>query len=233
MPDGNSLIAESAAEPMPAQADARVERQLDQLDELAAIGLQIARRLAAEAEREGADVEAVARAYGRVSRAVRLTIQLQSELTEEGERQARVRRSQSESRALSEAIAAADQVERLQEREDDARARAWRAVRRAIRTEHDDPDRIERLDDEAAERLGEHPDILGRPLPEIIARICKDLGLDPAAAGLGPDARVGETPGAILDDGLGRALTLDGALAAQWPTGLDPHRAAPPGPDSS
>ena len=59
--------------------------------------------------------------------------------------------------------------------------RVARIVRRAIEDEHDDQEQVERLAAEAAERLEQerYGDILTRPIGEVIAAICKDLGLHP------------------------------------------------------
>lgn len=94
-------------------------------------------------------------AYGRVARAVRQTILLQTRLQAE------------------QAAAAA--------RAGDVRVRVNRIVRRAIDAEHDGEERAERLAVEAAERLEQerYGDLLTRPVAEIIAVICGDLGLHP------------------------------------------------------
>ncbi|MEI9890223.1 MAG: hypothetical protein WDN45_05990 [Caulobacteraceae bacterium] len=52
-------------------------------------------------------------------------------------------------------------------------------IRRAIRANHTDIDRIERLDTESADRLDDLDSaILARPTDEIVALICRDLGLE-------------------------------------------------------
>jgi hypothetical protein len=135
-------------------------RQVDALDELMEIGLKLAgaieRQMSEAAEPlPVADLNAAALAYARVARAVRQTVMLRDRLNE----------------ALQTRTAKAAGL----------RSRVGRIVRRVIDTEHDDADRIERLAAEAAERLDEDRfgDLLTRPVEEIVAAICKDLGLHP------------------------------------------------------
>ena len=145
------------------------------LDRLAEAGLEIAIALERRAQAAAAapadepvDLDAVALAYARVSRAVRLAILMQSKLVADQD----ARRARAEG---------ADERElwTLEEAEKD---RAARIVRRVIEAEHDDIDRIERLTAEAVERL-EDDDCYGaaleRPLSDLVADICADLGLNP------------------------------------------------------
>jgi hypothetical protein len=141
-------------------ADRPTDHQLQLLGELAEIGLDIARAIdrrvqAAEPEPSLADLNAAATAYARVARAVRQTIMLQSRLL--ADRKAETARA------------------------GDLRARVRRIVRQAIEDEHDDKEQVERLAQEAAEGLEQERfgDVLIRPIGEIVAGICKDLGLDP------------------------------------------------------
>jgi hypothetical protein len=152
------------------------------LDRLAEAGLEIA--IALETRAKGAasapaddpvDLDAVALGYSRVARAVRLSILLQSKLIADRDDAARAR---AERRAEAEARKANEPWDR----EELARDRVARILRRVIHAEHEDEDRIERLVAEACERV-EDDDCYGsaslRPMSEMVADICKDLGLNP------------------------------------------------------
>ena len=112
----------------------------------------MARTIAAEAA-PGADL-----AFARVSRAVRQTIALDARL-DEGRRK----------RVVADAnLRAYRQRERVR-----------RFVTRAIEADADDSD-VEDLIDDLHERLDDYePLFTDRPVPEIILRICKDLGVTP------------------------------------------------------
>jgi hypothetical protein len=162
----------ATASPETASPDAprvgAVPRQVQLLGELAELGLDIARAIARQAS--GQSVEAVvegdvALAYARVSRAVRLTLMLQAKLIEEFQ-------------------AAADEAAEVKARLAPAyraKARVEAIVERVAESAHDE-DTVDRLISEAAERLDDedlYGDLLERPLSELVARICKDLGLEP------------------------------------------------------
>jgi len=148
------------------------ERQLEALGELVDIGLTLARaveRQVSEAQAPCiADLEAAAMAYARVARAVRQTVMLQSRL-------------QAEQRAATA-------------RAGGLRARAARIVRRAIADQHGETEQAERLAAEAAERLEQerYGDLLARPVGEIVADICRDLGLSPDWPALDEDIAAAE-----------------------------------------
>jgi hypothetical protein len=141
-----------------------VERQLEALGELVGIGLKIARGIERAVDGEGdrapslADLNAAAMAYARVSRAVRQTVMLQSRLQEAPEA----------GRAPAERAGA-------------LKARLNRILRRAIQDTHGERETIERLCAEAAERLERESfdEAFGRPVVEIVADICRALGLKP------------------------------------------------------
>jgi hypothetical protein len=169
--------AAEVAEIEPAPADwARplLDRQLRLLGDLAEIGLELARAVEAEARGPEADVQAAVLAYSRIARAVRQTVMLQSRL---------IRELQAEERGE------AAQAATLRARRAEVKQRLSRIFRRAIEAEHDQPERIERLRAEAAERLEDElvRDLLDRPVAEIIADICRDLGLSPDWRGLADD----------------------------------------------
>jgi hypothetical protein len=144
------------------------ERPLQMLERLAEAGLEIAlvlERRVKEAEPAAplAELTAAAQAFDRVSRAVRLCLLLREELVKE--RQAR-------------AEAGPQDAARKAHRD-----RALAVVRRVAR-DHcgHEPFAFSLIAKEAAERL-DTDDIYGlvtrRPVGELVALICRDLGLDP------------------------------------------------------
>jgi len=151
-------------EPAAIPSDTRLDRQLALLDRLAEIGLEIAEAIGAQARSgEPFDAQAAAMAYARVARAVRQTVMLQSRL-------------------IADRPAPLKETDHCLTPEDHAKDRVARIVHRVIAAEHDDEDRIERLQDEAIERLQDediHGAVLTRPMSEMVADICQDLGLDP------------------------------------------------------
>ena len=161
-------------------------RQLQLLGELAELGLDVARAV----ERQAGDMHSCvspdprpalafqgdpALAYARVSRAVRLTLMLQAKLIDA-------------MKAAETADAAArTQPDRFSP-EYQRKARVERIVERLAEAEHPDAeDQVTDLLAEAAERLDDedlYGDLLDRPMSELVARICQDLGLAPDWAGL-------------------------------------------------
>lgn len=214
---------------------ALIERQLWVLGRLAEAGLNLALAIERQGTTEGTAPEAgpaaaseVALAYGRVSRAVRLTVALQA-------------RTIQDLQALDEACARRLDGDRdraewerrslAQQRKD----RVQRVVERVIEAEAPCETEADRLADEAAERL-EHDDIYGdlatRPAGEIIALVCRDLGLTPDWSRLAQEAWAqeeiqGGAPGSPF-----AAPPLAASPALRW---LDPEEpaqavpAAPPG----
>ena len=165
MADGTTTLIETARRDDPA----RLERQLAMLDALAAAGVQAAREVGRQAEAGQTPAAEISLAYARVSRAVRLAILLQSQLTEAAEtREARIQKA----------------VEDAEDLEGETRkARVERIVERlAVQAHPDDEEQVDRLVRETGERLDDmdlYGDLLERPMSEIVARICRDLGLDP------------------------------------------------------
>jgi hypothetical protein len=186
MPDGTTLPptpvpTDAARSGAAGDACARplVEQHLDALGELVGIGLKIARGIERAVDGEGEeapslhDLNAAAMAYARVARAVRQTVMLQSRLQEA--------RSAAASRA------------------GDLKARVAGIVRQAIEDEfgedgNGESEAVERLAAEAAERLEQERFDEGpaRPVGEIVAGICADLGLDPDWRGLARDIAAAE-----------------------------------------
>jgi hypothetical protein len=149
---------------------------------------------------------------------VRLTIMLQSKLV--GELQA------SEEGAARKAAALARQEARS-DPEYVHKARVEGIVERVAKAEcGDDEDEIDRLVAEAAERLDDgdiYGEVLSRPIGELVALICRDLGLEPDWARLAEEAWAqAEIEGGAA--GVGRHKGLEGRdLAGEaGPGGISP-----------
>ena len=168
------------------RARLRLERQLDMLEQLAEAGLEVALAIRDQATGrapEGTPPVArgdIAMAYARAARAVRFSIVLQSKLT-------------ADLQAIeTDAVQARDEAEELaflQTPHSVRRAAVEHIVESVVRAEREPGEgapaleaRIDRLVCEAADRL-EHEelygDILARPISEVVADLCRDLGLHP------------------------------------------------------
>ena len=172
-------------EPAPDAAEARTARQLATLQELAEIGMQIARavRDAALARAEAADDAPkpppsrfgggdLGLVYARVARAVRQTLALETRLAE-GLETAKVERR----RAHVAAVRA-----EYEERQHEVRDYVAEAIEAEAVEKHTPEREIERLLDDLDERLdaGDYDDALAdAPIGELVARICADLGVIP------------------------------------------------------
>ena len=165
MYDPNLSSAAPAADP----ARDRAERHLRTLQELAEIGMGLAREVARQASDQTAETPSApdfALAFSRIARAVRQTVALEARLAEG-------RQTGETGRA---ALAVSDR---------------WRSARRrrqvkelvgeiieAEATEFD----AERLYDDLDDRMeegDEDADFADRPIGELVARICRDLGVTP------------------------------------------------------
>jgi hypothetical protein len=166
-------------------AQARTARQLATLQELAEIGMQIARAVRDEAlaRAEAADEDAPARPspfgagdlgliYSRVARAVRQTLALEARIADDLEK-AKFEQGRRRNAAIRTA---------LDERQQEIRDYVAEAIE-AEAVEKTSPDReVERLLDDLDERLdaGDYDDALHHgPIGELVARICADLGVIP------------------------------------------------------
>ncbi|OYX31267.1 MAG: hypothetical protein B7Y99_10350 [Caulobacterales bacterium 32-69-10] len=158
--------------PAPAAPRTLIERQMAKLERLSEIGMEIAeaagQRARALAEGDPTDTTDAAAAepglsFARAARAVRLTIALQSRLVE--------------------ALAALDRGEALARVGEASRRRnrIQRLVEDAAEAEGCDAEEVERLSSEVWERLDEQDDadLLDAPIEQVVARICRDLGLSP------------------------------------------------------
>ena len=167
---------EGCAQPSP-------ERRLRMLDRLAEAGLEIALAIerkvkAAAPEQTLAELDAAAAAYARAARAVRLAVLLQEQMTQGGVDPLRASEELARQAEARRRAVRVDSAVRIVERvaKDHCRKEAF-AVRAYVR--------------EARERL-DTDDIYGlvaaRPLGELVAMICADLGLKPDWDGLAAEA---------------------------------------------
>ena len=174
------MICSMKNEPMPPEgadwARPLFERQVAMLGQLAEAGLELALAIKDHALQAGADGD-TALAYARASRAVRLTLMLQSQTIKQ------IQGLDSHAAYLTAYAASREQAER--------KAQVERIVERIAVRHHDDADEIERLVEEASERLDHddlYGDILSRPVSDLVAMICRDLGLDPDWPSLAQEA---------------------------------------------
>ncbi len=169
-----------------------LERQIETLGELAELAMRMARTTtdqatesqatqAAEGQVPDADAptpdarqtDHLALAFHRAARAVRLTFMLQSKLLEDLRLLNR--------RAQPSEYDDIDPV-------DEHKARVQRIVRRLAQDAHDgNPAQVDKLTIEASERLEDedlYRDVIDRPVGELVAGLCRDLGLEPNWRGL-------------------------------------------------
>jgi hypothetical protein len=175
------MICSEMFDPTPSQTDdwARplFERQIAVLGRLAEAGLEIALAIERQAKADDAATAEPSRAYvayARVARAVRLTLMLQSKLIKQ--LQAIDRQT-----ALAPINAAAHEAFEREDLTEQRKARLERIIERIAKRQSDDTADIERLVDEASERLDHddlYGDVLARPVSELVAMICRDLGLE-------------------------------------------------------
>jgi hypothetical protein len=204
-----------------------IAQQLAMLSDLAEVGMQIVRAIRDQATGQGSDEAGdtapvvtgdVALAYARAARAVRLTLALQSRLI-----------AQRQAWLLSTAQAAADAAKQRDYQniflDVPNKQRVQRMIGRVAQGQRADKETVERLMVEAAERLDDkdrYGDILERPFSEIIAAICRDLGLSPDWP------RLSQEPWAQKEIADGKPGAPLAALMADPPTGAqgppDAHR---------
>jgi hypothetical protein len=145
-------------------AEARAQHRFEVLRELTDIGMELARDLRRQtAEPRGPDAPPVdfALTFARISRAVRQTLALEERF--EAERRARHEKVEAE-RGVEASLRGMKRKEKVGE-----------IVERVL-DEHSYP---ERLNDSLWERLADadDTDFADRPVGEIVAAICKDLGV--------------------------------------------------------
>ncbi len=163
------VLMECTADPL---SSARLDRQLDKLDRLADLGLEIVQALAAQAKGTGPQVVEgdVALAYERLARGVRMAVMLQSRLTED----ARGARETAADPAAARKDAVARVVKRVAEADGrlDGFQMSWARREARERLEHDDI----------------YGQVMSQPVSDLVAAICRDLGLTPDWARLAAEA---------------------------------------------
>jgi hypothetical protein len=179
-----------------AEDRAHLDRQLAKLDRLSDLGLQIAEGLAAQAKGTGPQVVEgdVALAYDRVARAVRMAVMLQHRLIED---------FRLSCETAAKAVAGGDGAGSARARKD----AVARIVKRVAEGQGGlDGFQVGWAARQARERL-EHDDIYGQvmsqPVSDLVADICRDLGLTPDWARLAEEAWARDE---ILSGEVGEAL---------------------------
>jgi hypothetical protein len=148
-------------------AEARIARHLRNLEELAEIGMDLARTVQRQAHEQAATDAGAADlglTFSRIARAVRQTVALEARLAEDHRAQVAARRAK-------------DTHTRAARRRREVKA----IVGQAIEADADDSD-VENLLLDLEERLAdrdEDADFADRPIGELVARICRDLGVTP------------------------------------------------------
>jgi hypothetical protein len=174
------LFVDTEDDPIEAPPESRAERHLRLLQELAEIGMDIARAVRAEAT---AQDEAPERApsrfggepglvYSRIARAVRQTLALEARFADEvGKARAEQERRRVDTGRLI-----------FQRRQDDIRDFVAQAIENEGAERRIPDSEVERLLDDLDERLedGQYDaDLADGPVAELVARICYDLGVSP------------------------------------------------------
>jgi hypothetical protein len=204
----------------------RTDRHLAVLKELTEIGMRVARAVEAQATGEAApDAPVIVSTdlgltLSRIARAVRQTVALEARLVED--------------RRAGQAQRAAKLAQETKVRSWLRKAKVQDIVERAIEAQ-ESGDRAEDLLSDLAERLADPDDeaiFADRPLPELVARICRDLGVAPPT-GLWDDADWGIAPAATPPAFRGRGPPTEeetGATDRPRTNGVGPVDPAEPDP---
>ena len=220
---GLTRDAEADPDDIDAEALAKglIHRQLRALDRLTEIGMHLAeavdREVTAPKAEDGPapDLAQLAVAFDRASRAVRTAFLVQSRLIAELRKlgsgdgdptQVIIRDLRAEARAEPEVQA--------QRRASDV-SNAVRRVALAERGSGEEAERLARIARDRVEVDDIDGDIRDRPVSELLARICRDLGLSPDWSVLADEGWAGEEI-ATGDIGEPLAAHLKAASAASW-----------------
>ena len=227
-----TLSAPTSAAPRAASDEARllIAEQLQMLKRVAQVGLEVSLEIERQARGDVAEgqkpapVGDIALAFARTARAMRLTVLLQSRLAKDlaGLDEAGVKASAEAGVRADEARAGLEQARK---------GSVERIVGRVAEAAGEDEDKVEALVLEASERLDDddiYGDVLARPVSEVVADICQDLGLKPdwprLAAEAWAQAEIGAGPaGAPL-----RGLEPDTRPRRPAPPPFHPLRPGPP-----
>ena len=177
MPERNPDLTETPESAAEDRARSLLDGQLAMLGDLAEAGLEVARAVGRRAKEAGPDedLNGLSLAYARVSRAVRMTIALQSRLIAD-------LKALADSAAQDRFDAEAFDEDELAVRQETHKVRVVRVVERVIEAEHEDYDQVSGLVLRAEHLLDDedlYDDILSRPIGDLVAGICRDLGLTP------------------------------------------------------
>jgi hypothetical protein len=146
----------------------RAERHGRVLQELTDLGMNLARAVSAQAaDADPATAHALALDFARIARAVRQTVALEAKLADDRQTSLAERAQHRQREADAQARRRRTRIESLVERAIDAEASGSEA---------------DNLYEDLRERLEDADDLAGfhdRPLPEIVALICKHLGVTP------------------------------------------------------
>jgi hypothetical protein len=181
----------AAPEEAPDPSVARAERRLRLLEELSEIGMELARALKPGAEPDKAAGEVPAKdpaaAYAPLSRAIRLTLALESRTDKDlRDLKAGVESARQEARTKAE-------VRNLEALEDKVRDLVLDVAER----ESADSEAFEALEEALEERLDmdeAYWDLGGRPLRQTVERLCHDLGLSPDWSRWADEGWAGDPP---------------------------------------
>ena len=217
--DPASAAADTIPADRPAAARALVDRQLQKLERLAEIGMELAEeagrqaKATPEAREKSGFAGDPAEIFAKAARTVRMCIALQSKLMKD----------------LAD-FERADKAERSQR----ATARKYRIqdyVERAIKVEFGERSAIRVLSDQTREILRDEnllDRIADRPVGEIVARICRDLGLSPewsvwAAEPWAREAQAADAAAAETNRGGAAGLVSAGFEPPGQPPGISLH----------
>jgi hypothetical protein len=161
------FTAETIPDPAPTDpAVDRTERHGRVLQELTDLGMHLARAVSAQAtDADPATAHSLALDFARIARAVRQTVALEAKLAEDRQTTLAERAQRRDREAAEQARRRTSRIETLVERAIDAEASGAEA---------------DNLLEDLRERLEDADDLAGfhdRPIPEIVALICKDLGV--------------------------------------------------------
>jgi hypothetical protein len=164
---------------------ALLDEQLERLNRLADMGLALAGEIQRRATTAApdADISHAAIDFARASRAVRMTLALQSKLVRDFKTPIKAGPARSDDDDDEDVQW---EVKWLTSKPtvDEQKANVRRAMREAAKDAGLDAGTVERLDGEARERMERddiYADILSKPFDELVARICEDLGLATSA----------------------------------------------------
>jgi hypothetical protein len=174
-----TAAATSPNDPAQDWARAMLEPQLGMLQRLAEIGMEMAEAVGRQAKAcEEATPEAldkITQTFQRTARTVRLTLLLRAKLIQDAISPPTASSKTASPQTTAPMSAARAKVEAR-------KAQVLEVVGEVARAEHDNPETVERLVAEAAERLDREvfqAELKSRPVSTLVERICEALDLHP------------------------------------------------------